>query len=397
VALPCGILGALIKLAAEEDGRLYADPINYHILEESSSWTAFSGLIGFLIVFRTQEAYSRFWNGCTATHKMRTLWFSAGGNILAYCRTSPAPREQVWKFQGVLIRLLSMLHSAALAEIEEINADSHDVGMIRAFKFDLIDPEGIDEASLRYIKACDAKVELLLVWIMNLLVETNRDKIIDVPPPVMARILQVIELGMSAFHDAVRITQIPFPFPYAQTCDVLLVLHWIVTPVVTPQWCNGPFWTGFFTCLQVFILWALNSIASEIENPFGSDANDLDGECMQMEMNSHLLLLLDTAQCPVPRLRVNAPSLHKTENYPVMKSLKDIWEDIGPSNVVESSRKGQSPLPSSHVLLKAKPSVSAQTGSGSGVARRSVRFDAIDSSNGKDKSFSKDGIQVSAV
>jgi len=273
-----------------------------------------------------------------------------------------------------------MLHAAALAEIEEINVDSHDSNIIKAFKFDLIDPEGIDEASLRYIKACDSKVELLLVWIMNLLVETNRDKIIDVPPPVLARILQVIELGMTAFHDAVRITQIPFPFPYAQTCDVLLLLHWVVTPVVTPQWCNTVFWTGFFVCLQVFILWALNSIASEIENPFGSDANDLDGECMQVEMNSHLLLLLDTAQCPVPRLRVDASMLHETEKDPVMKSFRDVWDEIGSTTVAESGRKGQSPLPSSHVLLKSRPSASAPAGGG---VRRSVKFDAVDPSNGK--------------
>merc|ERR1712129_385545 len=84
----------------------------------------------------------------------------------------------------------------------------------------------------------------------------------------MGRILQVIENGMSAFHDAVRVTQIPFPFPFAQTCDVLLVLHWMVAPCVTPQWCNTIFWSGFFVFLQFFIMNALNSIASEIENPF---------------------------------------------------------------------------------------------------------------------------------
>lgn len=373
MAIPCGILGALIKLAADEEGKIYRDPLTINTLRESNSWTAFSGLIGFLIVFRTQEAYSRFWNGCTATHKMRTLWFSAGGNILAYCRTSSAPREQVWKFQGMFIRLLSMLHAAALAEIEEINVDEPHT-TIKAFKFNLIDPEGIDEASLRYIKACDSKVELLLVWIQNLLVETNRDKILEIPPPVMSRILQVIELGMSAFHDAVRLTQIPFPFPYAQTCDVLLVLHWIVTPMVTPQWVETVFWTGFFVTLQVFILWALNAIASEIENPFGSDANDLDGECMQEEMNAHLLLLLDAAGCPVPRLRRAAPLLHENDTTLVMRSFKDIWEDIGPSNVVESGRKGQAPIPTSQVLLKTRPSVANGTaGDDAGTRRRSMR------------------------
>ena len=33
--------------------------------------------------------------------------------------------------------------------------------------------------------------------------------------------------------------------------------------------------------LQVFILWSLNAIALEIENPFGFDANDIDAQAMQ--------------------------------------------------------------------------------------------------------------------
>jgi hypothetical protein len=276
-----------------------------------------------------------------------------------------------------------MLHAAALAEIEEINVDSSDFTMIKAFKFNLIDPEGIDEESLKYLKKCDSKVELLVVWIQNLLIERNRDEVIKLPPPVMSRILQVFENGMSAFHDAVRITQVPFPFPYTQTCDILLVMHWIAAPMVTPQWCKAVFWTGFFVTLQVFILWALNSIASEIENPFGSDANDLDGECMQEEMNAHLLLLVDAGEVKVPRLRGTAPALHECEKELVMKSFRDIWEDVGPSTVAESSRKGHAHIPSGHGQLKSRRS-DADQGAGSGGGRRSFRFDPPNAaSNGK--------------
>ena len=34
-------------------------------------------------------------------------------------------------------------------------------------------------------------------------------------------------------------------------------------------------------CLQVFILWSLNLIAIEIDEPFGRDTNDIDGDRMQ--------------------------------------------------------------------------------------------------------------------
>merc|ERR1712217_367731 len=107
---------------------------------------------------------------------------------------------------------------------------------------------------------------------------------------------------MVAFHDALKISYIPFPFPYAQTCDCLLLVHWIMTPFVTAQWVTSPIWAGVFVLIQVFILWSLNLIAEEIENPFGHDDNDLNGQDMQKEMNRHLLLLLQTDTIRTPEL-----------------------------------------------------------------------------------------------
>merc|ERR1712232_954763 len=105
---------------------------------------------------------------------------------------------------------------------------------------------------------------------------------------------------MVAFHDAIKISFVPFPFPYAQTCDCLLVLHWLAAPFVVSQWVTQPAWAFIFVFIQVFILWSLNFIAVEIENPFGTDANDLDGRHMQVEMNNHLLMLLQPETIRTP-------------------------------------------------------------------------------------------------
>merc|ERR1719350_1987246 len=104
---------------------------------------------------------------------------------------------------------------------------------------------------------------------------------------------------------------------------------------------------------------------------------------MQVEMNTHMLLLLDAAECPVPTLRVNAYPLHDRRMDPMMKSFWNIWEDLGPTTVAVSGRKGQAPIPSSEVLLKSRPSDAAASGA--------LQFDAKDSSNGKqDANISKD-------
>jgi len=84
----------------------------------------------------------------------------------------------------------------------------------------------------------------------------------------LSRSFQEIANGMVAFHEAVKISSIPFPFPYAQTCDLLLMIHWLMMPIVMAQWTAQPVWAFVFAFVQVLILWALNFIATEMENPF---------------------------------------------------------------------------------------------------------------------------------
>merc|ERR1719487_2093080 len=95
------------------------------IVKETQAWTGFSFLVGFLIVFRTSQAYNRFWDGCTATHQMRAEWWDACASLIAFCRhaevSERSKKELQLRFKHMLVRLFSMLHAACLAELEEIN------------------------------------------------------------------------------------------------------------------------------------------------------------------------------------------------------------------------------------------------------------------------------------
>jgi len=380
VALPCGLLAGLLKWAAEDDGTVYLEILNINTLSGTATFGAFSELVGFVVVFRTAQANSRFWQGCTSAHKMRTHWFLAACTVMAFNRSGKGPRDQCWQFQDTLIRLLSMLHAMSLAEIEEINVNVPDDTCIKAFEFDSIDPDGIDEETLKYLAACPSRVELLLSWIHNLLVESVHDGTLNMPGPVVSRIFHSMEMGTTAFYDAVKITEIPFPFPYTQACAVLLVLHWLVAPIVSPQWCKTIWATMFFVCLQVFILWSLKAIAFEIEVPFGTDANDVNGEGLQQEMNNHLLLLLDASERSTPVVRPEARPLHRLDTDVVMMSFSDVWHDNGASEIATSGRKGQT-LSSAHAMflqsnMESRPDTVGADGSGG--ARRSVRFDRVD-------------------
>mmetsp|Transcript_23983 Transcript_23983/g.55358 ORF Transcript_23983/g.55358 Transcript_23983/m.55358 type:complete len:530 (-) Transcript_23983:132-1721(-) len=331
IAMPCALIAAAVRYFIEADMlEMFAGEDS--VVKESQAFSGFTFLVGFLIVFRTSQAYSRFWDGCTYTHNMRAEWFDACSALVAFCnysRNKVSPALQI-RFKGTLVRLFSMLHALALAELEEVNTDVEKLDSA-AFSYEVLDPRGLDKESLRTVKASGSRVELIFSWIQCLVVENIDTGVLSIPPPILSRAFQEIANGMVAFHDAMKITYIPFPFPYAQTCDCVLCMHWLVAPFVMSQWVTSPVWAFIFVFIQVFIFWCLNLIAIEIENPFGTDPNDLDGHNMQDEMNRHLLLLLkaETVAAPVLQECASSPDDAAIGNFG-SDTLSALWEELGP-------------------------------------------------------------------
>lgn len=301
IATPCACVTFAVKYCMQQGFfEPYLSGQENGILKDSSTWGSFMFLVGFLVVFRTSEAYSRFWDGCSATHQMRAEWFNAYSGLIAFCKGSSASPHITAEFQNTLVRLFSMLHAVALADIEDSNSDC--IEEVNAFTFELVDIEGIDEESLQTVRLSSAKVELVFQWIQQLIVENINTGVLRIPPPILSRSFQELADGMCQFNEAIKISTIPFPFPYAQTCDCLLLLHWLVTPFVVAHWVQEPLGGAVFSFMQVFIYWALNLIAVEIENPFGADANDIDVKSMQLDMNHRLLMLLTPETQRTPSL-----------------------------------------------------------------------------------------------
>mmetsp|Transcript_152132 Transcript_152132/g.291363 ORF Transcript_152132/g.291363 Transcript_152132/m.291363 type:complete len:692 (-) Transcript_152132:150-2225(-) len=276
------------------------------VMNNNAIWGGFSFLVGFLVVFRTSQAYNRFWEGCTQMHKMGAEWFDSCSSLMAFCKHSEVDRALILQFQNMLIRLFSMLHAAALGEIEDCGS-AENYMEVQAFNMELIDAESVENEALRAIRDSDAKVELIFQWIQQLVVENIKTGVLSIPPPILSRSFQEIATGMVHFHEAMKISNVPFPFPYAQTCDCLLMFHWFLVPFISSQWVTKAWWAGVFSFIQVFTFWTLNLIAVELENPFGTDPNDIDGAHMQLEMNNHLRLLIRPETWKTPKLaKLNA-------------------------------------------------------------------------------------------
>merc|ERR1719183_781693 len=115
----------------------------------SSVLGGFSFILGFLVVFRSSQAYSRWWEGGTLLQQLRGEWFNAYSNLLAFCNTSPDRREDVRLFQHRLVRLVSLLYASALEQVTTMAKPD----------FELLDLDGFDHDSLEFMKEAHDRCE----------------------------------------------------------------------------------------------------------------------------------------------------------------------------------------------------------------------------------------------
>lgn len=101
--------------------------------------------------------------------------------------------------------------------------------------------------------------------------------------PILSRVYQELSNGMLAFSLAkIKISTVPFPFPFAQVLSYALYAFYVLCPFVILEVLdeageNGlqrvsiPLLLNFLVCVGYG---ACNEIAIELEEPFGFDAND---------------------------------------------------------------------------------------------------------------------------
>jgi len=95
------------------------------------------------------------------------------------------------------------------------------------------------------------------------------------PPPVVSRVYQELSNGLLGFQQAKKVADIPFPFPYAQIVQYLQLAFVISCPFVVMSFVSDTAPAMIFTFLAVFCYVSLNEVATELEDPFGTDPNDL--------------------------------------------------------------------------------------------------------------------------
>jgi len=98
---------------------------------------------------------------------------------------------------------------------------------------------------------------------------------VAIPPPILSRVYQELSTGLLGFTHAKKVGDIPFPFPYSQIVSFLQVCFLFSCPFVVMALISEVIPAFFFTFFAAFCYSSLNEVAAELEDPFGTDANDL--------------------------------------------------------------------------------------------------------------------------
>lgn len=300
LAVPNALLAAALK-ALDVYGPDGVNNFLPGVLSENA-FGSFTFLIGLFIAFRASQAYGRFWDGTDSSFQMVAGFFDVVSSVCSFCRFSKRDKNVVTEYKHTLVRLFSLLHALILAELE---AQGKIAGTETALDLDVIDLEGLDAKSRVLLRESEEKVDLVFHWIQVVIVQGHHSEIVNVAPPILTRVFQELNTCMIQFHQALKITEVPIPFPYTAATEVMLIIHWLLTPLVTGTWTEHILASAIFSFVQVFMVWSLNSLTEELENPFGNDENDLNRYAMHMELNSRLLMLLQDRAEHVPCLSEN--------------------------------------------------------------------------------------------
>eukprot|EP00927_Polykrikos_kofoidii_P005928 TRINITY_DN12387_c0_g2_i3.p1 TRINITY_DN12387_c0_g2~~TRINITY_DN12387_c0_g2_i3.p1 ORF type:complete len:536 (+),score=67.62 TRINITY_DN12387_c0_g2_i3:143-1750(+) len=313
IGAPLGILSAAMKYQEWDQ-----------VIEvQASAASTLSFLMSVFVAFRASQAYQRFWEGTTALYRIRGHFFDVVSSLVAFSRCSQQDGAKVDEFRHSVIRLFSLLETLMLADLADESAIN---GSEKAFDFELIDPFYFDEETISHLKTATFPVELVIQWIQTLIVEGLDTKILCAPPPICTRVFQEMQAGITWFHDAMRISEVPIPIPYRVSTQIVLIINCAVMPFAACQWSTLPVVCGILCLCQVGAFVILFEISGEMENPFGCDANDLEVEKGHIEFNNKLCVLLTTRMQFAPKRRTSQPEGCGTDGEErTAGTLKDLF------------------------------------------------------------------------
>lgn len=246
-SLFCGIFAVAISLL---------DKYRYEVQVPILAAAIPSVVIGLLLVFRTNTAYERFWEG-------RKLWSNIDIQIRNISRQilviveEKNTEDAESKNQALL--LLAAFAISAKQRLQKTKDNNEFIDYLSKTQF----------AQLTNSK--NAPADILLFLQDYLQIQMHKGNIlVNQVSTIQASINSLLDSSMGCE----RILKTPIPIAYSIHLKQLLLLYCLTLPF---QFVNQlGLWTGLVVLLVSMGLLGIEAIGEEIENPFGNDINDIN-------------------------------------------------------------------------------------------------------------------------
>ena len=230
------------------------------------STTAIHGLLGFvmglLLVFRTNSAYDRWWEG-------RKQWGAMVNNT----------------------RNLAIKLNAVLPEGHDARA--YFKRMIPNYVFAMKEHlrEGVDSTEL---EGSEAEIETWMSrdHVPNALASGMYDRLHELykSDTITGDQLITLDKELKSFTDIIgaceRIKNTPIPYSYSIFIKKFIFIYSFTMPVGLAF--DFEYWTVPIVAFVLYVFGSLEILAEEIEDPFGRDANDLPTDDLSVKIKSNV-------------------------------------------------------------------------------------------------------------
>lgn len=309
---------------------------------------AFGVLSAFVVCFRTNIAWSRYWEACEQSTLMFVKWGDAYSQIVGFCNTTLAfvpasdnkKRSDIGHWKCVLAHWFSLLAAFATerlihGDIEIVEerdktarwaervirredlrrltqADQNRRPLPKFTSYDLVESHQIanraggdinhgtrwrqlyekkksagpsiptlialSEEEKRGLLLSNDRCFRVFGWVFEGATRLNR--FLDIPPPIFSRVFQELGAGNVGFHQAKKLSDIPFPFIFTQLLAWMIFFACLLVPIFAAQLSfqqdeEPNYFTVALSVMVCVPLVGLNEVSKELENPFGLDANDV--------------------------------------------------------------------------------------------------------------------------
>jgi ion channel-forming bestrophin family protein len=256
--LICGLFAVLISAI-----HALGMPVNVPALASVVS----NVVLGLMLVFRTNTAYERFWEG-------RKLW----GSVTNASRNLA---RQIWV---IIPDRTPQDLQAKRAALDLIVAFA--VAMKLHLRRETVNEELqplLPTAQYENLKGMNNPPLEVAFWIQDYLQQQHEGDRLNVHQLISLQ--QLLNTLVDCLGGCERILKTPIPMAYAIHLKQLLLIYCFTLPfqfVTQLGW-----WTALVVMLVSFTLFGIEAIGMEIENPFGRDYNDLplDTICDTMKRN----------------------------------------------------------------------------------------------------------------